>query len=81
MGGFDRVGERMKVGRIIMMENEEKGTFVELNDKINLEKADTFSNMVAVGTSKESLLIFGNKHVHELKLKGERKFTKYMDLI
>lgn len=51
MGGFDRVGERMKVGRIVMMENEEKGTFVELNDKINLEKADTFSNMVAVGTS------------------------------
>lgn len=63
-----------------MIENEERGQFMILDQGLNLEQEDSFSNIITVKKSEDQWLVFGNQWVHELQLKPERKFMKYMRL-
>lgn len=43
-GGFTDIGDMQDSGRILMLENEDKGNFMFLQAPVNLQAGDGFAN-------------------------------------
>jgi hypothetical protein len=77
-GGFTAEGDTLATGRVMMIENEDKGVHLLLQDPINLETADAFSNPASIKKQDDNIYIMGNLYVHLL---SGRKFSTYLPLM